>query len=129
MDSAIDFLRNWLPRGRRDDGSEAAQALHEWLDGMHSAPPEEIAASLAKRLTAMVAVQGNLHMRIRLLDTFDDVAQELLPRLERDIETASLPFSPRTQLRALAADNLLKALAAGYGNVATSIEMRRLAEG
>ena len=129
MDSAIDFLRNWLPRGRRDDGSEAAQALHEWLDGMHSAPPEEIAASLAKRLTAMVAVQGNLHMRIRLLDTFDDVAQELLPLLERDIETASLPFSPRTQLRALAADNLLKALAAGYGNVATSIEMRRLAEG
>ena len=27
MDSAIDFLRNWLPLGRRDDGSEAAQAL------------------------------------------------------------------------------------------------------
>jgi len=129
MDSAIDFLRNWLPRGRRDDGSEAAQALHDWLDGMREAPPEEIAASLAKRLTAMVAMQGNLHMRIRLLDNFDDVAQELLPLLEREIETASLPFSPRTQLRALAADNLLKALAAGYGNVATSIEMRRLAEG
>ena len=108
MDSAIDFLRNWLPLGRRDDGSEAAQALHEWLDGMQAAPPEEIAASLAQRLAAMVAVQGNLHMRVRLLDTFDDIAQELLPSLEREIETASLPFSSRTQLRALAADNLLK---------------------
>ena len=129
MDSAIDFLRNWLPLGRRDDGSEAAQALHEWLDGMQAAPPEEIAASLAQRLAAMVAVQGNLHMRVRLLDTFDDIAQELLPSLEREIETASLPFSSRTQLRALAADNLLKALAAGYGNVAASIEMRKMAEG
>jgi len=129
MDKALDFLRNWLPVGRRDDGHDGAEALREWLDGMRGAPADEVAASLAKRLTAMVAVQGNQHMRIKLLDTFDDIAQELLPALERDIEAAALPFDAATQARALAADNLLKALAAGYANVALGIEMRRLASG
>lgn len=129
MDKALDFLRNWLPVGRREDGQDGAQALRDWLEGMRSAPVEEVAASLAKRLTAMVAVQRNQHMRIKLLDTFDDIAQELLPKLERDIEAAALPFDATTQTRALAADNLLKALAAGYGNVALGIEMRKLAGG
>ena len=129
----------WIPQstfsatgchaGRRDDGSEAAQALHDGWTACTRPPPEEIAASLAKRLTAMVAVQGNLRMP-------DPPARHLRRRRtgiaaaartgHRDCQPALLTAH---QLRALAADNLLKALAAGYGNVATSIEMRRLAEG
>jgi cyclic-di-GMP-binding protein len=129
MDSALDFLRNWLPIGQRDDGTENARALRDWLDGMRDAPAEEVVASLAQRLSAMVAMQGNLHMRLKLLDAFDDIAQELLPALEHEIATVPLPFDARAQARAIAADNLLKALAAGYSNVATSIEMRKLAGG
>lgn len=129
MDTPLDFLRNWLPIGRREDGDDGAQALRDWLDSMRDAPAEEIAASLAHRLTTMIAAQDNLHMRLKLLDSFDGIAQELLPPLEREIEAAPLPFTGKAQARAIAADNLLKSLAAGYSNVATSIEMRKLAGG
>jgi hypothetical protein len=103
--------------------------VRNWLDEMQGAPTEEIVGSLAHRLAGMVAAQRNLHMRVKLIDTFDDIAQELLPPLEREIESATLPFSSQTQARALAADNLLKGLAAAYGGVAANIEERKLAGG
>jgi len=129
MNTPLDFLRAWLPIGQRENGGDNAEELRLWLDSMAAAPAEEIAASLAQRLTAMIAVQENLHMRTRLLDTFDDIAQELLPRLEKEIQRTPLPFTARAQHRAIAADNLLKGLASGYTNVVVSIEMRKLASG
>ena len=32
MDSPLDFLRNWLPLGRRDDNDDDADALRAWLE-------------------------------------------------------------------------------------------------
>ena len=135
MDTPLDFLRNWLPLGRRDSdsegggSSETAQALKAWLEHMADAPTEEILASLAHRLGPMVAAQSNLHMRMKLLDAFDDIARDLLPALEHDIETSPLPFSAQAQTKALAADNLLKGLATAYGAVVANMESRRLASG
>lgn len=129
MDTPLDFLRNWLPIGHRDGESEGAREVRNWLGEMQGAPAEELLGSLAHRLTGMAAKQRNLHMRVKLIDTFNDIAQELLPPLEREIEAAPLPFSSQIQARALAADNLLKGLAAAYGSVATNIEERKLAGG
>ena len=55
------FSATGCQRGRRDDGSEARRTLHEWLDGMHSAPPKKSPPRWPSELTAMVAVRGNLH--------------------------------------------------------------------
>lgn len=129
MDTPLDFLRNWFPHGRRKDAGEGAQALRRWLDDMAEAPAEEVVASLALRLTPMVAAQGNLHMRLKLIDTFDDIARDLLPALEHEIGNAPLPFSATVQARALAADNLLKALASAYAAIVATMEKRHLASG
>ncbi len=129
MDLPLNFLRNWLPLPARDDGSAGAQALREWMESMRNAAPEEIATSLSHRLPAMLAERDNLHMRVKLLDTFDEIAGELLPAMEQEVSTAPLPFSAPTQARALAADNLLKSLAAGYAGIVGSVEAKHLAAG
>ena len=131
MDTPLDFLRNWLPLGRQDQesGSETPQAVKAWLEHMADAPTEEIVTSLAHRLGPMLASQSNLHMRVKLLDAFDEIARDLLPTLEHDIEASSLPFSAHAQTKALATDNLLKGLATGYGAVVATMESRRLAGG
>ncbi len=129
MDTPLDFLRNWLPLGRRDDDTTAAAALRNWLDSMAGAPPEDIAASLAQRIGPMLAEHGNLHMGVRLLDTFHEIADELLPPLEKEITFGPLPFASALQKRAVSADNLLKALSAGYATIVAQIESRRLGSG
>ncbi|MDQ5906978.1 MAG: hypothetical protein QG590_1460 [Pseudomonadota bacterium] len=132
MDTPLNFLRNWLPLGSlgvREDGNEGRQALNDWLESMVDAPPEEVVTALAQRLGPMVSAQGNQHMRIRLLDAFDEISHGLLPTLEHDIETAQLPLSPQAKAKALATDNLLKGLASGYINAIASIESRHMATG
>ncbi|MCP5268915.1 MAG: hypothetical protein H6943_07750 [Zoogloeaceae bacterium] len=129
MDSPLDFLRNWLPLGRRDDNGDDAQTLRAWLDEMSGAPTAELLESLALRLAPMAGAQKNLHMRVKLIDTFDEIARDLLPPLEQELGQISLPLSPAMQAKALAADNLLKALASAYAAVLGSIEARHLASG
>lgn len=129
MTSPLDFLRNWLPIAHRSDGNTDAQGLREWLDSMSDAAAEDIAASLAPRLHPMLSAQSNLHMRIKLLDTFEEIVGELLPALEHEVASALLPFTAATQAKALAADNLLKALASGYASVLGIIESRHLGSG
>lgn len=129
MNSPLDFLRNWLPLSRHGDDHAEIRGHREWLDGMTGAAPEEIASSLAARLHPMLSAQSNLHMRIKLLDTFAESADELLPPLEGAVEHSPLPLAAATQAKALAADNLLKALAGGYATVLASIESRHLGGG
>jgi hypothetical protein len=88
-----------------------------------------MAAGLAGRIPALVAREKNLHMRLRLLDALTQTAGETLPRLEEEISKAPLPLPPATRPAALAADNLLKALAAAYADAVATIETRRLATG
>lgn len=129
MNSPLDFLRNWLPIARRSDETVEAHALREWLDSMSGAAAEEIASSLALRLHPMLSAQSNLHMRIKLLDTFEEITGELLPVLEHEVANSPLPFATSIQNKGLAADNLLKALASGYAAVLVVIESRRLGSG
>lgn len=129
MNSPLDFLRNWLPIARRSDENAESHGLREWLDSMSGAAAEDIAASLAPRLHPMLSAQSNLHMRIKLLDTFEEIASELLPLLEHEVACAALPFTAAIQAKGLAADNLLKALAGEYAAVLDTIESRRLGSG
>jgi hypothetical protein len=129
MTPPLDFLRNWLPSARSSDEGAEASALRSWLDSMNGAAPEDVASSLAQRMHSMVSGQSNLHMRIKLLDTFEEVANELLPPLEREVADAPLPFTAALQAKALAADNLLKALSSNYAAVLGTIESRHLGGG
>ena len=99
MTPPLDFLRNWLPSARSSDEVAEASSLRSWLDSMNGAAPEDVASSLAQRMHSMVSGQSNLHMRIKLLDTFEEVANELLPPLEREVADAPLPFTAALQAK------------------------------
>lgn len=129
MASPLRLLRNWLHFGDRQAVHTDLAALKQWLDGHTRAPAADMAAGLAGRIPALVAREKNLHMRLRLLDALTQTASEILPRIEAEIAGAPLPLPPATRPAALAADNLLKALAAGYAEAVATIENRRLATG
>ncbi|MBL8490601.1 MAG: hypothetical protein JNM82_07470 [Rhodocyclaceae bacterium] len=129
METPLRFLRDWLTLGAAKGGDRAGEALRAWLEGLAGSPPEEMAVAIAKRLPNLVAAQPNHHMRLKLLDAFDVAVEQFLPELERQIAAFPLPLNPEHQATALAADNLLKALALAYGTVAVGIESRKLGSG
>lgn len=129
METPLRFLRDWLTLGAAKGGDRAGEDLRAWLEGLAGSPPEEMAVAIAQRLPGLVAAQPNHHMRLKLLDAFDVAVEQFLPDLERQIAAFPLPLSPEHQATALAADNLLKALALAYGAVAVGIESRKLGSG
>jgi hypothetical protein len=129
MSSPLRLLRNWLPFGDRQAAHTDLEALRIWLDGHTRAPAAEMATGLASRIPGLAAREKNLHMRLRLLETFSSAADEILPRLEEEITRAPLPLPAAARSSALAADNLLKALASAYAAAVAAIESRRLATG
>jgi cyclic-di-GMP-binding protein len=129
MGLPLQSLRNWLPFTTPETEDVEAIALRRWLERHAHASAAKIALGLANRLPALAAKQKNLHMRVRLLDNFADAAEGILASIENDISRAPLPLPADAQSGALAADNLLKALASSYGAVVSLIESRRLGAG
>ncbi|MBL8488806.1 MAG: hypothetical protein JNK22_17200 [Rhodocyclaceae bacterium] len=128
METPLRFLRDWLTLGGSRGDRESA-ALRAWLEGLAGSPPEEMATAIARRLPGLVAAQANHHMRLKLLDAFDVAVEQFLPDLERRIAGFPLPLGADHQAVALAADNLLKALALAYGAVAIGIESHKFGSG
>lgn len=129
MGLSLNSLRNWIPFNTAEAPDTEAMALREWLDRHAGASIGKIAVGLANRMPQLAARQKNLHMRVRLLDTFGDAADGILVAIEDEIGRAPLPLPAETQANALAADNLLKAMTTSYGAVISAIESRRMGTG
>lgn len=103
--------------------------LRALLDGVGSQPPLEAMGTLSSRIIPAIGQQNNLHMRCKLLDEARDEGLRVLPSTEQMVDDAVLPLSQEAAALALAADNLLKAFAVAYANIAESIHIQHLDEG
>jgi hypothetical protein len=129
MSSPLQSLRNWLPFGNTKGDLADVDALRAWLDSHQAASITDVASGLANRLPQLLARQNNIHLQLRLVDSFAAVAERILPELEDGVSGAALPLVADARAKALAADNLLKALISGYGTVVAAIESRRWSAG
>jgi cyclic-di-GMP-binding protein len=129
MGFPLHSLRNWIPFSAPETEDAEASALRNWLDRHAHASAGKIAIGLANRVPILAAKQKNLHMRVRLIDIFREAAEGILVTIEDDLNRAPFPIPAEVQTNALAADNLLKALASSYGAVVSAIESRRLGTG
>ena len=129
MENTLQFLRNWLPFGGAGDDTAIAAEVQQWLQGVAKIEPVGAAHLLSEKLPRILAGQRSLHKRIRVLDEVNELAVELLPAIEQQVAEAPLPLSDAANARAMAADNLLKALANGYQEVIAVIDRQRLGAG
>lgn len=129
MENTLQFLRNWLPFGGTSDDSVIAVELQQWLQGVARIEPVGAAHLLTEKLPRILAGQRSLHKRMRILDEVNALALDILPNIEHQVAEAPLPLSDATNAQAMAADNLLKALANGYQDVIAVIEKQRLGVG
>jgi hypothetical protein len=127
--SSLQLIRNWLPFGRRQDSKAETRALHGWLDELTGAPALVVAQSLLEKLQDFITEERNLHARLKLLEAFYGEARRILPTIEEQVGAAPLPLPSEALQAALAADNLLKGLAAGYGSIVSSVRAPRLPSG
>lgn len=129
MPSPLQSLREWLTFGNAEADPPEVGALRAWLENHSGAPAADIASSLSSRLPQVLATQKNVHMQLRLVDSFAAVAEHILPELETEVTWAPLPLPADARTKALAADNLLKALISAYGTAVAAIESRRWGAG
>ena len=108
-----------------------AAIVREQLDTVAGMSSHEMVAELTAKIVPAIFKQDDLQIRFKLLDEARDEAEKALPVLERHIDYSSLPLSLSATSSALAADNLLKALARGYGDIAHTISgsLRREGQG
>ena len=125
MDNSLGFLREWLPFARDDRTDRVTAALQDWLAGLGQMADFERARLLTERLKQLLAAQDNPLAQAKILAAVDSEAGQLLPPLEMTVAAAPLPLGNDASEAALAADNLLKALAAGHVQVAAQLIERR----
>ncbi|HEY5763815.1 MAG TPA: hypothetical protein VIS73_11465, partial [Rhodocyclaceae bacterium] len=129
MDNSLGFLREWLPFARNDRTDRVTAALQEWLAGLGQMAESERARLLTDRLKQLLAAQENPLAQAKILAAVDAEAGLLLPPLEMTVAAAPLPLDDDVSEAALAGDNLLKGLAAGYLQLAAQLMGRRSASG
>ena len=101
-------LRDWFshaPQPADDTTSPAAPRID----------PAETAEELRQQLTAQQETNSNPHARLKLLETCYHESSRALTQIESGVSRAGLPLPGDVLQAALAADNLLKTMAAGYG--------------
>jgi cyclic-di-GMP-binding protein len=107
---------DWLTLVRRPKKSDAA-ARAAAPESTRQAHAGDAADGVRRQLQTAIDRQGDNPdpvTRLRLLELSLEQARNLLPAIESEVETTPLPLDARPLQLALAGDNLLKALAAGY---------------
>ena len=120
MKSAFNLLHDLLPFSQPGAGRKAAE-VRGLLDTMVGLSPYEVVNELTARIIPAIVRQQNLHMRVNLLENARQEAKMALPVLERLVDHAELPLSMAAATQAIAADNLMKALANAYFGVTRAI--------
>lgn len=96
---------------------------------MNAPPVEDAARELAGQLPAWLGSESAPLRRLDRLREFDERARPLLCALESEIEAAPLPLSHARTKSALAADNLLKAIASEYQKLVAALSAPRVQGG
>jgi cyclic-di-GMP-binding protein len=120
MNAAFRLFRDILPFRQQMAEKESADA-RELLDTVVGLSASEVAVQLTSHVIPTVVEQRNLTMRFKLLEDTRQEAETALPVLERHVDSSVLPLPRTVRSSALAADNLLKALAAAYFDIAKAI--------
>jgi cyclic-di-GMP-binding protein len=120
MKSALRLFRDLLPFSQPQADRKAAE-VRELLDTVAGLSSYEVVTELTTQVIPAIVEQQNLHMRFKLLEDARQEAEKALPVLERHIDYAELPLPLAATTSALAADNLMKALANAYFNIAKGI--------
>lgn len=120
MNAAFRLFRDILPFRQQLAEKESADA-REILDSVAGLSASEVAVQLTSHVIPIVVEQRNLTMRFKLLEDTRQEAETALPVLERHVDSSVLPLPRTVRSSALAADNLLKALAAAYFDIAKTI--------
>jgi len=120
MNAAFRLFRDILPFSQQMAEKKGSDA-RELLDTVVGLSASEIAVQLTSHVIPTVVEQRNLTMRFKLLEDTRQEAETALPVLERHVDSSVLPLPRTVRASALAADNLLKALAAAYFDIAKTI--------
>ena len=120
MKSALKKFRDLLPFSQPLSEQKAAE-VRGLLDTVAGLSSYEMVTELTTQVIPAIARHQNLHMRFKLLEDARAEAEKALPVLEQHIDYAELPLSMAANTSALAADNLMKALAGCYFELAREI--------
>jgi hypothetical protein len=101
-------------RGTAGVAEPGADELAAWLATLPGHDPAGAARLLIDKLVAINHAAGSPRTRLRLLDMLRERIESLVPRLERELEDATLPLAPQLRETAYFIEKLLKELGAGY---------------
>lgn len=118
-------LRDWLPFGR-PNGGEDNSILDAWRFPLSGLAPGAIADELRRQLIKHHDTTTNPHARLKLLEACYLESLGALPKIEAGVSQAGLPLPGEILQDALAADNLLKAMAAGYIALIDTLRAQKL---
>lgn len=113
-------LNDWLSGGNQ--GAPDPERFRDWLAALPSDRPGLAAQALMKELQRLRA--ANSRRRGRLFDAAFDTACMLARDIEKRLADSPLPLEQEQQLEFLAANALLKTLAAGYAGIADEINRK-----
>lgn len=114
------LLQSLMPDGAASAAPSSPEEFAAWLQTLAPDAKGDAARALAARLRTELAV-GNLRSRLKLLELALAAADRLLVPIETELNHAVLPLQSQEQQRMVAANGLLKILAAGYGDVIAGI--------
>lgn len=118
-------IRDWLPFGR-PNGAEDNSVLEAWRFPLAGLDPGAIAEELRRQLVTHHAATSNPHARLKLLEACYLESLGALPKVEAAVSQAALPLPGEILQAALAADNLLKTMAAGYIGLIDTLRVQKL---
>lgn len=118
-------LRDWLPFVR-PNGAEDNSILEAWRFSLAGLAPGAITEELRRQLITHHQATTNPHARLKLLEACYVESLVALPKIEAAVSQAGLPLPGEILQDALAADNLLKAMAAGYIGLIDTLRAQKL---
>ena len=124
MGSPFQSFRELIPFTHTFAGQPLSDRIRSRISEIARQPIEKIAPLLTNEIIPAVTRQSNLHMRFKLLEDVRREAEQILPALELSLKNSVLPLPKTTLGSTLLADNLLKALAAAYHEIVSTIAKR-----
>lgn len=121
MNSPLQRLRDLLPFSQPPGGSTVARGPDSGVTEAAGPAPGTVIARLSAEVLPEIGRHADPAQRFQQLEAARQEAEPALTELERQIGAAPLPLPPVANAAALQADNLIKRLALGYGDIARHI--------
>lgn len=121
MGSPLEIFRELFPFNQPIVRQKSPAAIRSLQETTARLAPLDAAAVLTSRILPSIVEESNLQIRFSLLEEFRQTTEQILPELETQVMQAVLPLPDAVTNAAIHADNLLKALAAAYADIAREI--------